>query len=494
LAALVNTTGALSAAFVQLALGMLPVLIGLFELLLRYRLTGFSEALKTTLIGFANYVFQSLTRHSSFTRAILKRKAVYIATGRSLGFQKQDPISLVTAYMHTHMFPALSILEYLIMFQIISRIQGVNTGNIPNLPVLYIVFLTILIAPALYNPDQTTDTMQEDYKQLFPKYLQVNQSIIKRKDWREKGFDNQMAEMSKKSFRNTFFADFLFYQDTWENHIFAWLVLGLTKAMLFITLAFASSVNAGLLCMLFVIWAFFGCVFLCYESQVRRACFFMAGDVGLLGGATAVGCVALLVYVGARVKSVSFFDVVAGVWIVSLVLRQAFSLCMQITSVIHFRPALVTARMTGNRENMYEVLSLQQEVFWPLYTLLLVDLTRVVSGCFLWVANVVGALLSALMWKFYLRSSRVRYIERAKTESERHLQRDGTSARDVRQDPTRRQESTRNTPRLHTRNATHGIADRLRNMAESVMGGGTRDPEAPTSPLSPKKVRGVTHM
>jgi hypothetical protein len=121
--------------------------------------------LKTLPAGILFFIFHLRTKAYFFTQGLLIGKGGYAGTGRGFGLERSSFVGMYKAYSESHYHEALQILAVLIIYASYST-DPVGSYFVRTVTI-YLIVISWLWAPILFNPAPTTQDLQSDAKELL---------------------------------------------------------------------------------------------------------------------------------------------------------------------------------------------------------------------------------------------------------------------------------------------------------------------------------------
>jgi len=163
--------------------GLITVVPLVVEFLVEYGIVlGTLRSLFFLPISTMIYLFQMQTKHAAFSSGIMTGAAAHIDTGRGLQIYRYSMARLFTYYASSHYMPTFFIMA--LTFAYYSLSYDLGGGTLP-LIMIYVLCISILIAPQVFNPTIKGNDFQECLSEFmaFVIWVGKTEARIYLKDW-----------------------------------------------------------------------------------------------------------------------------------------------------------------------------------------------------------------------------------------------------------------------------------------------------------------------
>eukprot|EP01113_Clastostelium_recurvatum_P039644 TRINITY_DN606_c0_g1_i3.p1 TRINITY_DN606_c0_g1~~TRINITY_DN606_c0_g1_i3.p1 ORF type:complete len:2408 (-),score=581.57 TRINITY_DN606_c0_g1_i3:45-6527(-) len=145
--------------------GFVQALPLLLEYIIHYGLvTGTLAFLAQLPFGLVFFVFHLKTKAHYFAQGLFSAQGGYKGTGRGFGLDRRGMVEVYKAYFHSHFQDALILIAAVIVYSIIS--DETSGAIFLRLASIILVIFSWLMAPVLFNPYPTRDSLYEDIRSM----------------------------------------------------------------------------------------------------------------------------------------------------------------------------------------------------------------------------------------------------------------------------------------------------------------------------------------
>lgn len=170
--------GAVIAVPWMFQIGFIQALPLLLEYMIHYGIiTGILAFLAQLPLGLVFFIFHLKTKAHFFSQGLFSAQGGYKGTGRGFGLDRRSMVEMYKAYFLSHFQDALVLVFAVIVYGAVSSESGLAVFL--RMASTILVLFSWLMAPVIFNPYPTRDSLYEDIRQM--------------RDWLETGFRKGLA-------------------------------------------------------------------------------------------------------------------------------------------------------------------------------------------------------------------------------------------------------------------------------------------------------------